>query len=54
MNENIYNEEYMRVVDEKAIYKERLETIVRYAKGTNYIDRNTILLIAGVEEDENE
>lgn len=54
MNENIYNEEYMRVVDEKAIYKERLETIVRYVEGTNYIDKKTILLIAGAEEEKND
>lgn len=36
------------------ILKERLETIVRYAEGTNYIDRKTILLIAGLEEDKDD
>lgn len=30
---------------------ERIDAIVRYAKGANYIDKNTILLIAGVEEE---
>ena len=34
--------------------KERLETIVRYAEGANYIDKNTILLIAGLEEDKDD
>lgn len=33
---------------------ERLDAIVRYVKGTNYIDRNTVLLIAGLEGNENE
>ncbi len=33
---------------------ERLDTIVRYVQRTNYIDRNTVLLIAGVKEEENE
>ena len=36
------------------ILKERLEAIVRYAEGTNYIDRKTILLIAGLEEEKDE
>lgn len=36
------------------ILKERLETIVRYAEGANYIDKNAILLIAGLEEDKDE
>lgn len=36
------------------ILQERLETIVRYAEGANYIDKNTILLIAGVKEDKDD
>lgn len=36
------------------ILKERLEAIVRYAEGANYIDKNTLLLIAGLEEDKDE
>ena len=34
------------------ILAERLRAIVRYAQGANYIDKNTILLIADIEEDE--
>ena len=44
----------MALYEDNLTLTERLDTIVRYVKGTNYIDRNTILLIAGVEEDENE
>lgn len=33
---------------------ERLDAIVRYVNGTNYIDRKTILLIADAEDKENE
>ena len=36
------------------ILEERLEAIVRYAEGANYIDKNAILLIAGVKEDKDE
>ena len=36
------------------ILKERLEAIVRYAEGANYIDKKAILLIAGLEEEKDE
>lgn len=44
----------MALYEDNLKLMERLDTIVRYVKGTNYIDRNTILLIADAEEEENE
>ena len=40
--------------DENTVLLERLKAIVRYAEGTNYIDRKTILLIAGLKEDKDD
>ena len=43
----------MALYEDNLTLTERLDTIVRYVKGANYIDKSTILLIAGVEEDNN-
>ena len=44
----------MALYEDNLKLMERLDAIVRYVNGTNYIDRKTILLIANVEESENE
>lgn len=44
----------LKLNDENTVLLERLKAIVRYVEGTNYIDRKTILLIAGLEEDEDD
>lgn len=54
MNENIYNEEYMQMVDDNAILRERIRATVRYVKGNNYVDGKTILLILGAEVEKND
>lgn len=41
----------LKLNDENTVLLERLKAIVRYVEGTNYIDRKTVLLIAGIEED---
>ena len=33
---------------------ERLDAVVRYVQGATYIDKKTILLIAGVKEEDHE
>lgn len=44
----------MALYEDNLKLMERLDAIVRYVNGTNYIDRKTILLIANVMEAENE
>ena len=44
----------LKLNDENTVLLERLKAIVRYVEGTIYIDRKTILLIAGLEEDKDE
>lgn len=41
----------MALYEDNLKLMERLDAIVRYVNGTNYIDRKTILLIAGLEDD---
>ena len=43
----------MALYEDNVKLMERIDAIVRYVKGADYIDRNTILLIAE-EEEENE
>lgn len=44
----------MALYEDNLKLMERLDAIVRYVEGTNYIDRKTILLIADAEDKENE
>ena len=44
----------LKLNDENTVLLERLKAIVRYAEGANYIDKKTILLIAGLEEDKDD
>lgn len=42
----------LALVRKNLILTERLAAIVRYAEGANYIDKQTLMLIAGVKEEE--
>ena len=42
----------LRLKSENTLLKERLGAIVRYVEGINYIDKETILLIADAHENQ--